>query len=72
MGLVTLWAVTVIITVLSGWPSSVGIGVGPSLGFSVAIVATAAMFLGVGAVTSQLAATRPQAATLAAVFLGVS
>ncbi len=72
VGLVTLWAVTAIITVLSGRPSSVGIGVGPSLYFSVGMVATAAMFLAVGAVTSQLAATRRLAATLAAEFLGVS
>jgi ABC-2 type transport system permease protein len=71
-GLVTLWAVTAIITVLSGLQSSVGIGAGPSLYFSLAMVATAAMFLAVGAVTSQLAATRRQAASFGAVFLGVS
>ncbi|MDA8074675.1 MAG: hypothetical protein M0Z40_05475 [Actinomycetota bacterium] len=71
-GLVTLWAITAIITVLSGLPSSVGIGVGPWPYFSVAMVATAAMFLAVGAVTSQLGATRHQAASFAAVFLGVS
>jgi ABC-2 type transport system permease protein len=70
-GLVTLWAVTAIITVLSGHESSVGIGAGPSLYFALAMVATAAMFLGVGAVTSQLAATRHQAASFAAMFLGV-
>lgn len=71
-GLVTLWAITAIITVLSGHASSVGIGAGPSLYFSVAMVATAAMFLAVGAVTSQLGATRRQAASFAAVLLGVS
>jgi ABC-2 type transport system permease protein len=36
------------------------------------MVTTAAMFLAVGAVTSQLAATRHQAASFGAVFLGVS
>jgi ABC-2 type transport system permease protein len=71
-GLVTLWAVTAIVTVLSGHESSVGIGTDPSLYFSLAMIATAAMFLAVGAVTSQLAATRRQAASFAAVFLGVS
>ena len=70
-GLVTLWAVTAIITVLSGHESSVGIGAGPSLYFALAMVATAAMFLAVGTVTSQLAATRRQAASFGAVFLGV-
>lgn len=70
-GVGALWAVTAIITVLSGLPSSVGIGVGPSLYFCLAMVATAAMFLAVGALTSQLAATRPQAASFGAVFLGV-
>ncbi|MHB1510261.1 MAG: hypothetical protein ACYCST_12635 [Acidimicrobiales bacterium] len=70
-GLVSLWAVTAIITVLSGLQSSVGIGVGPSLYFSLAMVATAAMFLAVGAVTSQLAVTRRQAALFGAEFLGV-
>lgn len=71
-GLVTLWAVTAIITVLSGLQSSVQIGVGPSLYFSLAMVATAATFLAVGALTSQLAATRRRAASYGAVFLGVS
>ncbi len=71
-GVLTLWAITALITVLSGRQASVGIGVGPSLYFSVAMVVTAAMFLAVGAVTSQLAATRRQAASFAAVFLGVA
>ena len=71
-GLVALWAVTAIIAVASGLDSSVGIGVGPSLYFSLAMVATTAMFLAVGAVTSQLAATRRQASSFAATFLGAS
>jgi ABC-2 type transport system permease protein len=71
-GFATLWAITAIIAVLSGKQSSVGIGVSSSLYFSVAMVASAAMFLAVGAVTSQLAATRRQAASFAAIFLGVS
>jgi ABC-2 type transport system permease protein len=71
-GLVTLWTVTAIITVLSGLESSVHIAAGPSLYFALAMVATAGMFLAVGAVTSQLAATRRQAASFGAVFLGVT
>lgn len=72
VGLVVLWGVTAIISVLSGLESNVGIGVGPSLYFSMAMVATAAMFLGVGAVTSQLGATRHQAASMGTIFLGIS
>lgn len=71
-GLVTLWIITAIIAVASGNASSVGIGAGQSLYFALAMVATAAMFLGVGAVTSQLTATRHQANSFGAVFLGVS
>lgn len=71
-GVVVLWALTAIITVLSGLTSSVKIPAGSSLYFSLAMVATAVMFLAVGAVTSQLASTRRQAASFGAVFLGVS
>ena len=71
-GVVTLWAVTSLITVLTGLYSSVGIAAGPALYFALAMVATAVMFLAVGALTSQLAATRRQAASYAASFLGVS
>lgn len=68
----TLLAVTAVITVLSGEYSSVKIEAGLSLYFAVAMVATAVMFLAVGAVTSQLGATRRQARSFAATFLGVS
>ncbi len=71
-GLVTLWALTAIIAVLAGLESSVGIGAGPSIYFALAMVATAAMFLAVGAVTSQLAATRRRATSFGAAFLGIS
>jgi len=71
-GLLTLWAVTAIITALSGRDSKVGIATGTSLYFALAMVATAFMFLAVGAATSQLAATRRQAASIGAALLGVS
>ena len=71
-GLAALWIVVAVITVLAGLVSKVGFGVGASLYFAVAQVTTAAMFLAVGALTSQLVATRRQAATLAGWFLGAS
>ena len=72
MGLATLWLVAAAITVLSGRISSVGFSVGASLYFSLAQVAAPLMFLAVGALTSQLAATRRQAMTLGGWFLGYS
>jgi ABC-2 type transport system permease protein len=71
-GAFTLWAVTAIITVLVGRDSKVNIAPGPALYFALAMVATAVMFLAVGALTSQLGPTRRQAASYAAAFLGVS
>jgi len=71
-GVVTLWAVTGLITALAGLDASVHIAAGPALYFALAMVATAVMFLSVGALTSQLAGTRRQAAAYAAWVLGVS
>lgn len=71
-GVFTLWAVASLVTVLTGLDSKVKIAAGPALYFSTAMVATAVMFLAVGALTSQLGATRRQAAAYAAAFLGVS
>ena len=71
-GLLVLWAFTAAIAVLSGRSSSVAIAAGPTLFFALAMVATACMFLAVGALTSQLAGTRRQAASFAAVFLGLA
>jgi len=71
-GVGSLWTVAAVITVATGLSSQVGIAAGPALYFALAMVSTALMFLAVGAVTSQLAATRRQAAASAAVILGVS
>ena len=71
-GLVALFALTAAITVVVGLASSAKIGAGASLYFAIALVASAAMFLAVGAVTSQLAPTRRRAASFAAVALGLS
>jgi len=71
-GLLALWTLTAAITIVGGLDSKVGIAAGPALYFALAMVATAAMFLAVGAVTSQLGATRRQAASYAATFLGIA
>jgi ABC-2 type transport system permease protein len=71
-GVFALWALTALITVLSGLDSKVDIAAGPALYFALAMVATAVMFLAVGALTSQLGATRRQAASYAAAFLGIA
>jgi ABC-2 type transport system permease protein len=67
-----IWAVTALLTVAVGRSPTVRFGVSASLYFALAMAASAVMFLAVGAVTSQLAPSRRQAAGYAAVFLGVS
>lgn len=56
--------------------ASVGVGarftIGASLSFALALVSGAAMFLAIGALASQLSATRAQAATVAAGIMGAS
>jgi ABC-2 type transport system permease protein len=71
-GVVALWALTGLITAVGGLDASVRIAVGPALYFALAMTASAVMFLAVGALTSQLAGTRRQAAAYAAWILGVS
>ena len=71
-GAAVLWIVTALVTIVGWHGARVHVGVVPSLYFALAKVAAAVMFLAVGAVTSQLAATRRQAAASAAVVLGVS
>jgi ABC-2 type transport system permease protein len=72
MGLSVLWAITALIIVVVGRSSRVHIPATAGLFFALALVATAVMFAAVGALTSQLAATRRRAAAIAAVFLGFS
>lgn len=71
-GLVVLWGLTTVITIIVGQSSKVDIPPSPSLFLALALVAPAAVFLAVGALSSQLAATRRQAAGYAAAFLGAS
>ena len=70
-GLAALWTVTAALTVAAGARPSVGFPVSASLFYATAGTATAAMFLAVGALTSQLSPTRRQANGLAAAVLGV-
>jgi len=71
-GVVVVWVLTALITAVAGRSARIGIGVGSSTYLALAMVATAVMFMAVGALTSQLAATRRQAAAAAAVVLGAS
>jgi ABC-2 type transport system permease protein len=71
-GLLTLWGLTAAITILVGRAHTVNIPVRPALFLAVALVSSAAIFLAVGALASQLAPTRRQAAGYAAGALGVS
>ncbi len=71
-GVLALWALTAMITILTSRDARVDIAAGPALYFALAMVTTAVMFLAVGALTSQLGATRRQAASYAAVFLGLA
>ncbi len=70
VGVATLWAITTVFTVAAGQYSKVDIDAGPGLFFALALVSSAVMFLAVGALGSQLAATRRQAAAYAGWFLG--
>ena len=70
-GLAALWAVTAVITVTVGRSARVHIAAGPSLYFALTLVTGAAMFLAAGALASQLAASRRQAAGYAGAALGI-
>jgi ABC-2 type transport system permease protein len=72
VGWIALWAVTAALTVAAGSGSRVGFSVSASLYYATASVVGAALFLAVGALTSQLAVTRRQANGLAAVFFALS
>ncbi len=67
-----LWAITAVIAVAVGRSSSVHIDGRSALFLAVADVSGAAVFLAVGALTSQLAPTRRQAASYAGGVLGVA
>ena len=60
-GLLSLWAVTAVVTVADGSSSNVNFPVLGSLELATSLIAGAVMFMAVGALTSQLAANRKQA-----------
>jgi ABC-2 type transport system permease protein len=71
-GLAVLLAVTALGVLAAGRLPEARFPLGSALFLAVALVAPAAVFLAVGALTSQLASTRRQAATLAAGVFGVA
>ena len=70
--LAVMFTISALLTIAAGRLPGAHFSLGGSLLFAVAMVSGAAMFLAVGALTSQLSATRGQAATIAAVALGVA
>jgi ABC-2 type transport system permease protein len=67
-----LWALSAALTVAAGSRSTVGFSTSGSLLYATAATASAAMFLAIGALTSQLAATRRQANGLAALVFAAA
>ncbi len=72
VGVVALWVPTAVLAGAGGRASAVGIGLGPSLFFATAAVAAAAMFMAVGMLVGQLAATRHDANLIGAGVLAAS
>jgi ABC-2 type transport system permease protein len=70
--LAAMFVVTTLLVLVAGRLPGARFSTGGSLLFGAALVSGAAMFLAIGALTSQLSATRSQAATLAAGVLGAS
>jgi ABC-2 type transport system permease protein len=66
VGLVALWVPTAVLAVAAGSTSRVGIGAADSLFFATVVVAAAAVFMAVGLLVGQLAATRHDANVLGA------
>ncbi len=72
VGLLALFAVTAVGVIATGRAPSVRFDLGQCLYLSVTLVAAAAMFLAIGALTSQLANTRRRAASMAGAIFGVA
>ncbi|MDE3069650.1 MAG: hypothetical protein KGJ43_02860, partial [Acidobacteriota bacterium] len=71
-GWFVLWAVTVAFTVAAGLSPRVGFSVSESIYYATAVCASAAIFLAIGAVCSQMAGTRRQANGCAAAAFAVA
>lgn len=72
VGFVALWLPIAAFTVAAGQRADVRFSVSASLFYATAATASAAMFLAIGALTSQLGSTRRQANALAAAVFGVA
>lgn len=72
VGVVALWVPTAVLSAATGASARVGIAVGSSVFFATAMVSAAAMFVAVGMLASQLAATRHDADLLGAAVMGGS
>ena len=72
VGVTTLWAITAATSFAAGRAHDAQFTLTASLFFAIALTAAAALFTAVGALCSQLAATRRQAAGLAAALLGIA
>jgi ABC-2 type transport system permease protein len=72
VGVAALWAITAATTLIVGRAHEAQFGVTASLFFAIALSASAALFMAVGALCSQLAATRRQAAGLGSAILGIA
>jgi ABC-2 type transport system permease protein len=71
-GLLAMYALTALLTVIVGTRPSVHIGLGQGMFFAVAVVAAAAMFAAVGAVASEVMPSRSLAAGLSAAVFGAA
>ncbi len=71
-GLVALWLPTAVLVAAGGRSDAVGVGTGPALFYATAVVAAAAMFMAIGVLASQLAATRHDANLIGAGVLAVA
>jgi ABC-2 type transport system permease protein len=72
VGIIGLWIPTALLVAAAGRSSTVAIGLGTSLFFAAAVASVAVMFMAVGVLASQLAASRHDANLLGAGVLVVS
>jgi len=71
-GVAAMFMLTALLTALVGTRANVGISVGQSMLFAVAVTAGAAMFAAVGGVASEVMPTRARAAGLSAAIFGAA
>ncbi|HVW34957.1 MAG TPA: hypothetical protein VHL53_20660, partial [Acidimicrobiia bacterium] len=69
-GVAVVWLLTAGLAVAGGRPATVGIGAGPALFYATAVAAVVAVFMAVGVLAAEVAATRHDANLLGAAVLG--